>query len=82
MKLTLIASTIVLASGVDHCRVDVAGVEVKDHLDEVENFPSLVCLQYKHREAANSFGPGRAVISEISSFATEPLSHLLRHLRD
>jgi len=59
----LIASATVLASGVDHCRVDVAGVDVDNHLDEVESFPGLAFLQYKHREAASSFGPARAAIA-------------------
>lgn len=68
MELTLIASAIVLASGVDHCRADVAGVDVDDHLDEVVSSPSLALRQYKQREAANSFGPARTVISENTTF--------------
>lgn len=68
MELTLIASAIVLASGVDHCRVDVAGVDVDDRLDEVVSSPSLALLRYKQREAANSFGPAPTVISENTKF--------------
>lgn len=68
MELTLIASAIVLASGVDHGRVDVAGVEVDDHFDEVVSSPSLARLKHKQREAANSFGPARTVILENTRF--------------